>query len=513
MEVSSQPQNGIDLDISPRLFSSFRRMCWDRDERHFPETVLVVRNALKAIHGDDWDGFEEYHNWLRRDRELFDELGGDVGIEESWNRSSGPVYTPAEAFEHLDKLAAVSLDFESSEDRQKHAEVEMREALAWNAANPEELLAYCEETGKTFAWRLKTPAPAPKFVARCMANIEERPIDWLWNDRIALGKITLIGGVPKLGKSQITCTFAGAVSTGGQWPDGTRAPLGSVVFITAEDDASDTIRPRLRAVGADLRRVHLFDYAVVAGKKQHFDVAAHASNLREMIESIGDVKLVVIDPVLAYLGKADSHKTAEVRSALLGIQSLAAELGIAVILITHLNKNDAGGQSAMNRLAASGAFAGVARGIWLVAKDPDDETGERRLFAPVGANIGNDREGFAFAIEGVDLGNRIVTSKAVFEATAVQVDANELVSAQRRDGSAEEVEKLIRAELADGERPAKEIQAVATQEGLSLTTLRRTAKKIGVVKRKLGAGWHWKLPSAGVSDPSKEFPELIQEAE
>ncbi|MBL8567204.1 MAG: AAA family ATPase [Hyphomicrobiaceae bacterium] len=525
--LTPMPHIGIDIaagealnHISPRLFSDFRRLCWDREERHFPQTVLEARNALKTVYGDGEDGFERYRSWLRRDGELFDKLGGDIGISASWKRASGPAYTQAEAFDQIDKLAAASLDvldFKVNDERQKQAEAEQVEAQKWLAANPEELLAYDDETGESFAWRLKAPAndtaPEPTYGSRRMSDIEEKPISWLWEDRIARGKITLIGGVPKLGKSQLSCAFTAAVTTAGLWPDGTRAPLGSVVLITAEDDAADTIRPRLRAVGADLSRVHLFDYAVRGGKNQQFDIGAHTGNLRAMIKDIGDVKLVVIDPVLAYMGKADSHKNADVRGALVGLQTLAAELGIAVILITHTNKNDAGGQSAMNRLSASGAFSGVARGIWLGVKDPDDETGERRLFVPVGANIGNDREGFAFRIESVDLGNGIKTSRVVFEAAAVQVDADELVSAQRRDGAAAEAETLLRAELANGERPEKALREIADQEGISLITLRRAAKKIGVLKRKPGKNWLWKLPSTGASDPSEEFSELIREAE
>ena len=61
------------------------------------------------------------------------------------------------------------------------------------------------------------------FAARCIAEVNPTPIRWLWKDRFALGKINLIGGVPRLGKSQVACAFIAAVTRGGSWPDGERA--------------------------------------------------------------------------------------------------------------------------------------------------------------------------------------------------------------------------------------------------------------------------------------------------
>jgi len=42
-------------------------------------------------------------------------------------------------------------------------------------------------------------------------------------------------------------------------PDGASACDGSVILLSAEDDAADTIRPRLDALGADVSRVHILE--------------------------------------------------------------------------------------------------------------------------------------------------------------------------------------------------------------------------------------------------------------
>jgi putative DNA primase/helicase len=70
--------------------------------------------------------------------------------------------------------------------------------------------------------------------------------------RVGIGKLTLIAGEPGLGKSQLSLAIAVAVTTGGAWPDGSgRAPLGSVIILSAEDGVADTIRPRFDAAGGD----------------------------------------------------------------------------------------------------------------------------------------------------------------------------------------------------------------------------------------------------------------------
>src|SRR5689334_7537014 len=92
---------------------------------------------------------------------------------------------------------------------------------------------------------------------RRMSRVESRKVEWVWPNRIAIGKQRLIGGEPGLGKSQLTAALAAAVTTGGDWPCGEGgAGRGSVVILSAEDDAADTIRPRIDAAGADVSRVY-----------------------------------------------------------------------------------------------------------------------------------------------------------------------------------------------------------------------------------------------------------------
>ena len=151
------------------------------------------------------------------------------------------------------------------------------------------------------------------------------PISWLWRMRFAQGKISLLAGQPGRGKSQLTVFFASVVTTGGNWPDGEPCQLGSVIFITCEDDPADTIVPRLMAVQADLDRCHMHSL---------MDLGKDVSGLVDQIRAIGDVRLVVIDPVSAYLGKIDGNNAPEVRRTLAPLQQMAADTNVAVLLVT-----------------------------------------------------------------------------------------------------------------------------------------------------------------------------------
>jgi hypothetical protein len=104
-----------------------------------------------------------------------------------------------------------------------------------------------------------TDAAAPKdaFFAVPISSITRKEVHWLWKDRIPLGKLTVLAGDPKLGKSLLALDIAARVSAGTDFPDGSRPPVGAVLIISAENDAADTIRPRLEVAGANLDRVFI----------------------------------------------------------------------------------------------------------------------------------------------------------------------------------------------------------------------------------------------------------------
>ncbi|MCX7962696.1 MAG: AAA family ATPase, partial [Burkholderiales bacterium] len=348
----------------------------------------------------------------------------------------------------------------------------------------------------------KAPEPETSsggLLTRCIADVEARPVRWLWPGRIARGKVTLVAGNPGLGKSQLCSSLAAIVSTGGAWPvDRSRCEPGQVLIVSAEDDPEDTVRPRLEAAGADLRRVHILDAVLDRApdgteRRRAFTLARDIERLDALLARLGDVALVVIDPVSAYLGDTDSHRNAEVRAVLAPLAEVAARRGAAVVAVTHLRKSIAG--DAMMQVTGSLAFVAAARGVYIVGRDPADK--DRRLFLPAKNNLGDDRTGYAFRIEPATVGG-IPTSRVLWEPDRVAVTADEALAgpADAEERSAvEEAAAFLRELLADGPMSARRVRTDAEGAGHSWAAVRRAQKLLGVEVAKTGlrGGWEWRL--------------------
>lgn len=99
--------------------------------------------------------------------------------------------------------------------------------------------------------------PPPEVMLLRGDSIKPEPIDWLWDGWLAAGKLHVLAGAPGTGKSTIAFALAAALTAGRWWPDGKRAPVGSVLIWSGEDDPADTIMPRLLAAGADPARIYI----------------------------------------------------------------------------------------------------------------------------------------------------------------------------------------------------------------------------------------------------------------
>lgn len=341
--------------------------------------------------------------------------------------------------------------------------------------------------------------PAPSVVSRRLSEVEPKPVAWLWKPRFALGKLSLIAGQPGRGKSQLSLYMAAMVSRGNQWPDGGTCESGSVILISCEDDLADTIVPRLQALDADLDKIHTLD-AVFDEKsgERCFGLRRDVPRLLETTGRFGDVKLVIIDPVTAYLDGIDSHKNADVRSALLPLQKFAEASGAAVLLISHFNKGSPDG-GAMSRVSGSGAFVAVCRSAWLVELDPADTTGATRILAPMKNNIGDDKSGFAFTLESTALDKGLEASRVRFLPGVRHVFADELVRPQASvpstPSAVDEAADFLKEYLVDGPILQTKVLTAAIAAGHKKRTVERAKAELGIRSEKSSQGRSlWRLP-------------------
>jgi putative DNA primase/helicase len=338
-----------------------------------------------------------------------------------------------------------------------------------------------------------TEPPVP-ITFRRMTDIKAVPINWLWPGRIAKGKVTMTAGDPGLGKSQLATSIASIVSTGGRWPvDRTAAPIGNVIILSAEDDHGDTTRPRLEAAGADLNRIYVIDAIPEADTEREFNLSKDISRLGELLHKIGNIALVIIDPISAYLGGTDSHKNADVRALLSPLGKLAAAHNTAIFCISHFNKSTGG--NALSRVTGSLAFVAAARTAYIVTKDPDDDA--RRLFLPAKNNIGPDSTGLAYRIEPATVGD-IETCQIAWDSEHVTLTADDaLVQVPDDERTArDEAQDWLSDFLQAGPKLAKEVYRESSQAGISKRTLDRAKRDLRVTPRKqdFSGGWTWELP-------------------
>jgi putative DNA primase/helicase len=105
------------------------------------------------------------------------------------------------------------------------------------------------------------------------SDIIPEPITWLWSGWLAAGKMHILGGAPGTGKTTLAMGLAATVTTGGRWPDGSKAIAGNVIIWSGEDDPADTLVPRLALSKADLSRVYFITDIREGNESRSFDPA------------------------------------------------------------------------------------------------------------------------------------------------------------------------------------------------------------------------------------------------
>ena len=332
-----------------------------------------------------------------------------------------------------------------------------------------------------------------------MDAMQSEAVNWVWPGYLARGKLTLLAGDPGVGKSQISLDVAARITCGSAWPDGSFAPRGSVLLLTAEDSAKDTVRPRLEALGADLARVHRLRSVTIAGKVDTFSLQRDLDALGEKVTELGDVIAVVIDPITSYLGaELDSHRTSSVRAVLEPLADWADIHKVAVLGITHPPK--AAQAKALHAITGSLAFVAAARLVFIAI----EETGtERRLLLPVKNNLGALAPGLGYRLAQTIVGAGIVTTYVAYDSAPVTITANEAVRAQPDDKPAlREAVDFLREELPEGPKAASAIKRAAAGAGLSWATVRRAQEELHIRPKKtdLKEGWQWELPAEGAHE-------------
>jgi RecA-family ATPase len=326
-----------------------------------------------------------------------------------------------------------------------------------------------------------------------LKDVKPIAVKWLWDKYVAKENITMFDGNPGEGKSTLALDIAARVSRGQSMPDNTLTDIGGVVILSCEDNLSTTIVPRLMAAGADLSKcVQL--YQIIEGENKRFPKITDIDAIRKAIISVR-AKLVIIDPLMGFIGTADSHKDQDVRQVLAPLADLAEEMQVAVIIVRHLNKSNNG--SAIYRGGGSIGISGAARSVFLIAGDPNDEN--LKVFAPIKSNLAKMQNSLSFGMEEVILKGDIETSKIIWKGISnfIADDLLELPNDKGDKSQLDEAKDFLENYLSSGDKLQENIFKDSKKNNIAEKTLRRAKKLLGIKSIKPtfdGSKWMWKLP-------------------
>lgn len=344
------------------------------------------------------------------------------------------------------------------------------------------------------------PRPADGLILERMSDIEAKPIQWLWPGWLARGKIHMLAGQAGMGKTTLSLALTATVTRGDEWPDGTLCgDVGSVLIWSGEDDASDTLKPRLMAMDANCTRVHFVSGMNENGERRAFDPATDMTALAAAIDAIGDVRLLIVDPIVSVV-TGDDKSNNQVRRALQPLVDVAGAYGIAVLGITHFTKASHG-RAAVERVIGSVAYGAVTRLVMGVGEYAHTDGSKQPIFARLKTNIGSAGGGYLYRIEEVEIEPGLQNTRIVW-GNFVEGDPNDLLSppgSQPGDeglGSALDAACEFLTELLTVSTPQKTVQREAKEAGHAWKTVRNASDKLGVKKKKGVDHWYWSLPRA-----------------
>jgi len=368
-----------------------------------------------------------------------------------------------------------------------------------DAHSPEEIKAMIEtQADAAFA---RPPDETEHAVVRRAADIKTCPLSWLWQDKIPANKLSLGIGHPGKCKTLLALDISARLSVGRGFSDGASCEVGNTLFCSGEDDAEDTLVPRLRAAGADLNRISFLD-GVRWRDPETKEIRIAAVELDRHIDAIREAvirtqaKLFIVDPISSFVGQVDDHRNSELRALLSALASVARDTRCAIFCISHLRKS---GGLAVHQAVGSLAYTAAARAVWAVLGDPQDA--DRRLLLPVKMNLCRDSSGLAFRAvsDPAGSGHPILS----WEPDPITAQADDILNPPTtRPGplpiQRDEAAEWLTCALRSGPRDAKGLIEEADSIGITPGTLRRAKEVLGVMLARDGfqGPWMWRLPSS-----------------
>ena len=307
----------------------------------------------------------------------------------------------------------------------------------------------------------------------CMADVEEKEIEWLVPGYIPKAHIAVLAGDGRTGKTTIWCGIVSALSSGNKVffedvPDEfIKRTSEKILFFSTEDSAEYTLGAKFRKNNANLKNI----LSVSTKEGTCKDIKFDSPVLEKLIKQERPV-LIIFDPLQSFLPpKLNMAKRNEMRDCLQNLHNLAEKYNSTFLIICHTNKQS--GVFGRKRIADSADIWDIARSVLIAGETNDGKrylSHEKSSYSEPGETaIFTINDGIAAFEEYSDKKDRDFV---------MERDYNARQAPQRTDA-----EHFIYGFLRNGKKPAKELDEAAKAEGINIHTLRRA--KENLKKRKL----------------------------
>jgi hypothetical protein len=317
-------------------------------------------------------------------------------------------------------------------------------------------------------------------------SIKEKNVDWLWYPYIPYGKITLLQGDPGEGKSTLIIHVAAALTTGSMLPGDVKAdkPI-TVIYQCAEDNAEDTVKPRLIEAGADCSKV-----AFIRDNEQ--TLSLDDERIERCISETG-AGMFVLDPLQAYIRQdGDFQSATRMRNLMRRLASVAERCHCAIVLIGHLNKSSSG--KTLYRGLGSIDIAAIARSVLMISRDSSFP--EMRYMHSIKSSLAPERYGIAFVLDS-ETGFHWI-GRCLYSSDESVVMAKPSLSKRAR------AKELLQVMLSTEDLKSTEVFSRLAWLGISERTIRSAQKELGVEAYRKNNSWFLKLSCESNPQPEED---------
>lgn len=313
------------------------------------------------------------------------------------------------------------------------------------------------------------------FQYEYFSSVTQRKVEWLWYPYIPYGKLTILQGDPGEGKSTFMINIAALLTRGKKMPDGYRIPEPqSVVYQTAEDNLSDTVKPRMVAAGADCNRIaYIVD--------EDMPLTLEDARIEKVIQETTHARLFILDPLQAYLSQdSDMFSAGRMRQQLKRLADIASKHKCAIVVIGHMNK--ASGEKNLYRGLGSIDIAAIARSVLMISRDRDNPS--IRYMFPVKSSLAPEGTTIAFSFDPKS-GLRWIGQ--------CQVDKSRIKDYDIDDSKKALARRIVLEMLGEHDAHSTDIINKLKLMGISERTIHSAKKELGVQSYRSDGVWYWHL--------------------